>query len=236
MARRFLSWTALAFCAFTFLPRAVADEILNIGAASPPLVVSKWIKGDHVESFEPGKTYVVEFWATWCGPCRERIPHLTELAHAFKDQGIQFVGVDVWENDTADVPSFVDKMGDKMDYGVALDSIPEGKGSREGNAATNWMKAADEHGLPTAFNINDGRIAWIGHPMDLKEPLEKVRSGDWSLADAAKARLAEKEKERQLEEITAAIFTPYRAKDYKAAVAAIDEAEKKYPELAGKFD
>ena len=98
------------------------------------------------------------------------------------------------------------------------------------------MLAADEHGIPTAFIVNDGRIAWIGHPMGLKEPLDKIRSGDWNLAEAAKERLVEKEKERQLREVRIAIFTPYRAKDYKAAVVAIDEAVKKYPELADEYD
>ena len=98
------------------------------------------------------------------------------------------------------------------------------------------MLAADEHGIPTAFIINDGRIAWIGHPMELKEPLDKILSGNWNLVDAAKERLVEKEKERKLDGVRIAILTPYHAKDYKATVAAIDEAVKKYPELAGMFD
>ena len=99
------------------------------------MAVSSWVKGDKVEEFEPGKTYVVEFWATWCGPCRASIPHLTELAQKYKDKDVRFIGVDVWERDTSLVKPFVEEMGDKMDYSVALDGVPEGRrrqGRRDG--------------------------------------------------------------------------------------------------------
>src|SRR5262245_29820133 len=88
--------------------RLPADEakILNIGDAAPALTVSSWVKGDKVEKFEPRKTYVVEFWATWCGPCKRNIPHLTELMHQYKDQGVQIIGVDIWEHDLALVKPF----------------------------------------------------------------------------------------------------------------------------------
>src|SRR5262249_2939498 len=114
--RAILSIVGLASVVILTSSAQADEEILNIGDASPVFQTGDWVKGNKIEKLEPGKTYVVEFWATWCGPCRASIPHLTEMAHQFKDKDVQFIGVDVWENDPAAVKTFVDEMADKMDY------------------------------------------------------------------------------------------------------------------------
>jgi len=232
--KRFL--TALAITAsLAVASSAGADETLNIGDPAPPLTVSGWVKGEKIESLRPDETYVVEFWATWCGPCRASIPHLTELAHEFKDKGVHFIGVDVWENDTKLVQPFVSEMGDKMDYAVALDSGAEGA-TRDGAMAKAWMAAAEEDGIPTAFVVRNGKIAWIGHPMDLEQPLSKIVGGQWDLAEAAAKRLADKALERKLNAVYEKVRTPYSAKDYKATLAAIEQVAADDPEVAKRFD
>jgi thiol-disulfide isomerase/thioredoxin len=233
MRRCFTILAAAAMCFTTAGTRA--DEILNIGDPAPKLAVSGWVKGEKVDQLEPGKTYVVEFWATWCGPCRVSIPHLTELAHKYKDKGVRFIGVDAFEGDTKLVKPFVDQMGDKMDYSVALDNVPAGGNPSDGAMAKTWMDAADENGIPTAFVIRDGKIAWIGHPMNMDEPLAKITAGDWNTADMAKTRLAEKARARKVMAIQGKIYGPYRSGDYKGTLSAIEEATSSDPKLAEQF-
>src|SRR5438105_4278369 len=91
---------------------ARAEGPLSVGDSAPKLKVKEFVKGDPVKDLEKGKVHVVEFWATWCGPCRVSIPHLTELQKKHKD--VVFIGVSVSERDFDNVKPFVEKMGDKM--------------------------------------------------------------------------------------------------------------------------
>ena len=58
----------------------------DLGDEAKPLQISKWVKGKKVNlaKGKGKKVYVVEFWATWCPPCRTTIPHLTELQKKYK--------------------------------------------------------------------------------------------------------------------------------------------------------
>ena len=189
MIGRVLGFTAaLALCGAT----ALAQK-LSPGDAAPELSIAKWFKGEPVKTLEKDKTYVVEFWATWCGPCVRGMPHLTELQKEHGDT-VKFIGVNIWdrkkdrqtgefsesvEEQIERVADFVEKQGDKMGYTVAIEDGEK--------MAENWMKPAGQTGIPCAFIVSGGKVQWIGHPMAMDEPLKKVLAGEFDVGAAAEA-------------------------------------------------
>jgi hypothetical protein len=116
---------------------------------------------------------------------------LTELQKKYED--VVFIGIAVLEEDQSAVADFVDEMGKKMDYRVALDLVPEGAEPNEGKTVQNWMEPAEQTGIPCAFVVNgEGKIAWIGHPAANEEPLEQIVDGKWDLIAEAKKLADEK--------------------------------------------
>ncbi len=150
----------------------------KVGIAAAPLKGLQWVKGSPVETFKKGSVYVVEFWATWCGPCRVSIPHLTEVQKKYKDKNVTIIGI---SNETSDkVKPFVEKMGDNMNYTIAIDT--------NGNADKAYMEAFGAQGIPTAFIVDqNSTIVWTGHPMaDLDKVLEQVLERKFDMEKYAK--------------------------------------------------
>jgi thiol-disulfide isomerase/thioredoxin len=101
-----------------------------------------------------GKPMLVEFWATWCPPCRKSIPHLNEIYSKYKAQGLEIVGIT--NEDEATVKKFQNQV--PMNYNVAINT-PESIYQQFGIQA-----------IPTAFLVDKGgKIVWSGHPMELTE-------------------------------------------------------------------
>jgi thiol-disulfide isomerase/thioredoxin len=134
-----------------------------------------------------GKALVINFWATWCAPCRREIPMLNALARENRDRGVEVIGIAV--DFREDVLQYLQKM--PIDYTVLI-------GEQEGMDAARAF-GMDTIGLPfTAFTDSKGRIATI-QVGELQRPqaefilalIREVNSGAIDMA-TARARIRER--------------------------------------------
>ncbi len=186
--------------------------------------MAKWVKGEPVTGFEKGKVYVVDFWATWCGPCKQAIPHLTKLAQENKGK-VEVIGVSISESQTDNtdtayiekVQKFVDKMGDTMDYRVAVDTPDK-------VMHDTWFKPTATGGIPTAYIIDqNGMVVWtgIGSPPDVERIVGQVLAGTFD-------HKKEMEHQRQLD----AEAAKRSAADIAVAKSSAKKMDEKYPGLS----
>jgi thiol-disulfide isomerase/thioredoxin len=130
-----------------------------VGKEAPEISAAGWINSEGPVTLAglKGKPVVVEFWATWCPPCRKSIPHLIELYAKHKDAGLVILGLS--KEPKEKVEPFAKEKG--MTYIV-------GYGSESG-------EAYGVTGIPTAYVVGpDGKVAWNGHPMqpDFEKAIE----------------------------------------------------------------
>ncbi|MBI4556734.1 MAG: TlpA family protein disulfide reductase [Candidatus Hydrogenedentes bacterium] len=153
---------------------AADSDTAPLGEPAKPLTVKEWVQGGPVNLSE-GKgrnVYVLEFWATWCPPCRESIPHLSELHAQYKDRGLVIVGITDEESEV--VRAFVKKQGENLNYVIAIDD--------ELRTASDYMGVFGLDSIPAAFVVDrEGRVAWYGHPLDPdfeKKIVEALKTND----------------------------------------------------------
>jgi len=122
----------------------------------PRVGALQFLKGDPVDvqsEIDKGKTVVIELFATWCGPCHQSIPHVTELQKQFPD--VIIIGVS-----TSDTPEklrpFLQQKGDQIGYRIAIDSL---------GAVSPLQTKFNVRGIPHAFVISEGKVCYSGHPM-----------------------------------------------------------------------
>jgi thiol-disulfide isomerase/thioredoxin len=196
-------------------------EPMTIGSNAPVPQIEKFVRGTEPTWFESGKVYVIEFWATWCGPCKQSMPHISDMADKYKGKVI-FVGVSDEKVDTVTKFLDTDEWKQKARYNLATD--PDRSTHKQ------YMEAAAQNGIPTAFIVKDNKVQWIGHPMTMDEPLKQVVDGTWNpgkyqIDFEAETAMARKQMERR-----SAVAKARKAGDWDAILKMIDEDVAAAPE------
>ena len=207
---------AVALCLWTLdRPRAAAKEAaakeaaseeLGIGSPAPKLDIEHWIQDGNgffkpVTTFEEDKVYVVEFWATWCGPCIQSMPHLAELQNKYRGQNVQIVSV---SDETVDeVKDLLAKENEQLGKTFAeITAAYSLTTDPDRSVHVDYMEAANQQGIPTSFIVGKkGVIEWIGHPMELDEPLEAVVNDSWDREAFKKEMRLQEEFEQSMQKV-----------------------------------
>lgn len=160
--------------------RTAADAITKI-PASDPVLTNDQIRtmletkidapelsvitgeGKHSLKQERGKVVLVDFWGTWCGPCRDSIPGILRVYNSRKDKGFTVIGVALEQDDGKRVPAFVKSMG--MNYTVGLPNNKE------------ELKNYPFNSLPAMLLVDrQGRIRWAqeGYSSQLEKHMSQL--------------------------------------------------------------
>ena len=236
-ASTFALLTLFAF-ALPNSPQAVGQQ-LTIGSEAPSLRIKYWLSDNdgefsRVRKFKPDKIYVIEFWATWCGPCIKSMPHLAAVQQKYADKGVQLISV------SSERLEPVEAFLDRKIRGVSEDQ-PQTFGELtnsycltcdpDRSVFRDYMTAAGRKGIPCAFIVGKtGLIEWIGHPLRMEEPLERLTGGNWNRKEFAQETAVKAERKRRYGKVAERVQQLVNDGEEEAAIAKLDEVMQLFPE------
>jgi thiol-disulfide isomerase/thioredoxin len=193
-----------------------------------------------------GKIVIVDFWATWCGPCMAEADHMVSLKDQYESKGVQMIGISLDQNKGQ-------MMRIAKEKGFTWPQYFDGK-VWQNNISIEW----GVRGIPATFIISpEGEVLWKGHPAQIDRPLQKafkehppqllnptqmaevssaldkvdqlIKSGDYSTAIKSFAKLpAEARQESTLKERVEGVekqFQDYASKALNDAENHVDQKE-----------
>jgi thiol-disulfide isomerase/thioredoxin len=205
-------------------------KTITIGDPAPPIDIAHWVKGVEMDKrgaftpiteFEDGKVYVLEFWATWCGPCRASMPHLSELQAKYKDYDVTIIGIS--DETLPKVTDFLfktDKDGkvnnDRTHYTLTTDP--------DMSVKKDYFTAAGRTGIPCSFIIGkDSKVEWIGHPMSMDDPLDAIVRDTWDRGEFKTTYEQEMKAKRAMQNARQKLHKARQAGDWDTVLEIIDD-------------
>lgn len=155
--------TAALMIAFVAVWSATATDLqAAVSVGDHPTIDFQATDGTRVTSDAlRGRLVVVDFWATWCGPCVKAVPHMIELNQQYTARGVQIIGVSL-DRSRRDLDRFVRK--NRMPWPQYFDA----------DGGTSQMSGEwGVRGIPRIFILSpEGEVLWVGHPARMDKPFK----------------------------------------------------------------
>jgi cytochrome c biogenesis protein CcmG, thiol:disulfide interchange protein DsbE len=153
------------------------DAAIAVGDSAPDGELERLLPGggtSHIADYRGG-WLLINFWASWCDPCRDEAPALEEFWRAHRDEGVTVLGVDL-DDTTDDARAFI------REFGLTYPQLRDGDGRQ-------WRDDYGMTGFPESFLIDpEGRLAVIRRgPIDadiLATQFEPVLTGSQATGDS----------------------------------------------------
>lgn len=137
------------------LPSSPRDDDGNVLIAAPEFTLAN-LDGDQISLNDlRGKVVLLNFWGTWCGPCKREIPDFVNLINKHGANGLEIVGITLSSGSSKDIKKFANKR--KINYTLLTDI--NGNETQSVKALYGQETGEDIKGIPTTFLIDrDGNI------------------------------------------------------------------------------
>ncbi len=137
------------------------------GKPMPALDLAGWINGQVKPEDMKGKVVIVDFYATWCGPCMAAIPHNNELLKKYKDQGLVIVGVCTNVRGQEKMPQTVKDRG--IEYPTARDSQLKSQKAWEVHYYPTYA-VVDRKGIVRVIGLQPGHVETVVKKLLVEAP------------------------------------------------------------------
>lgn len=172
------------------IAKAYPQSNIGIGEKAPNINITDWIENEPIDKNLSGKYLILEFWATWCGPCIAAVPHMNELQEKFYGKDIYYISI------TDESVEKVQRSLKRIDFNsIVVTDLTKKTQINFGDGT----KGLEEYPL-TILIDNNNTIKWIGEPKNLNSEIMTNFLGS--------KRFENKSVKKEKNEITKAVNQP----------------------------